>query len=83
METNILELNTVTYDSKFNEYAIDIPGCQSYMTFKYCPWCGKKLPNSMRTKWFKEVKKFGVKCLFDDNIENLPDIYKDDRWYNK
>ena len=80
METNVTDLMTVDYYPVFNEYGIIIPGDKSIMTLKYCPWCGKKLPDSMRLRWFEELEKLGYDEPFDQDI---PEIYRDDRWYNK
>ena len=80
METNVTDLMTVNYYPVFNEYGIIIPEDKSIMTLKYCPWCGKKLPDSMRDKWFEELEKLGFNEPWD---EDIPEKYRDDRWYNK
>ena len=71
--------NIIIYSSKFDEYGIPInDGGTSYILISYCPWCGKKLPDSKRDKWFDEIEKMGIDDPFCDNI---PDEYKTDLWW--
>jgi hypothetical protein len=61
--------NIIYYSSMFREYGIIIhDGGQSYITITYCPWCGKKLPTSMRNKWFEELAKSGIIDQFGKDI---------------
>jgi hypothetical protein len=70
--------NLLYYDEKFNEYGIIIhDGGQSYLTIIYCPWCGIKLPDSQRDRWFDELEKLG----FDNPYEQkIPKRYKTREW---
>ena len=54
MELNVREFLSVRYDARFDEYAIELPEDGSLMCFDYCPWCGRKLPESRREEWFEE-----------------------------
>lgn len=71
----------IYYSSKFNEYGIPIADEISYIIIEYCPWCGKKLPESLREKWFHELEILGfAEPLFHDNY---PDKYKSSLWWEK
>ncbi len=76
------ETKSILYLPRFNEYGIP---CQedgvSMLHIEYCPWCGKKLPDSYREKWFDELLLLG----FEDPIfdESIPEKYKSDKWWNK
>ena len=41
----------IVYVEKFDEYGVKIcDGATSYVVIEFCPWCGKKLPNSKKEK---------------------------------
>ncbi|MEW6619280.1 MAG: hypothetical protein AB1422_08095 [bacterium] len=52
----------IQYWSKFREYVIKIPEVLGGggLVMNYCPWCGKKLPKSLRDKIFEENQKKGL-----------------------
>ena len=64
----------------FDEYGIPCheDGGNSSVLIKYCPWCGKRLPESKRDEWFDRLEKLG----FDDPLfdENIPIEYKTSKW---
>lgn len=67
------------YSKKFDEYGIKIvDGGNSSIKIDFCPWCGEKLPESKRGKWFDELKKLGI---HDPWNELIPDKYLSDEWY--
>ncbi|MBU0632390.1 hypothetical protein KKA17_07085 [bacterium] len=69
----------ISYSSKFDEYGLLIhDGGTSSISINYCPWCGKKLPDSKRDRWFEELEKLGFNNPFE---ENIPKKFKDDSWY--
>ena len=72
----------IHYSARFDEYGIIVhDGGPSFVTIKFCPWCGTKLPLSKRNRWFKELERLGVRNpLFSDKV---PEIYSDNRWYSK
>ncbi len=69
------------HSPKFDEYYIydrNMESPASY-TINYCPWCGVKLPESKKNRWFRELEELGFEdALFD---ENIPEEYKTDRLY--
>lgn len=70
----------ISYSAVFDEYGLIIhDGGSSKYTISFCPFCGAKLPESKRERWFDELEKLG----FDEPIgaDNLPEKYKSDAWY--
>jgi len=70
----------VSYSAKFREYGIDIlDGGTSTLSIGYCPWCGTKLPDSLRDTWFDRLAELGV----DPTTDVIPEIFEDCRWYSQ
>lgn len=75
----------VYYNSIFDEYGIPIKTsfeevANSYVLIRYCPWCGKRFPDSKRDRWFEELEEKG----YDDPAsQEIPDIYKTSKWYQE
>jgi len=68
----------VTYVPKFDEYGLLIhDGGSSFVTIQYCPWCGAKLPESKRARWFDELENQGI----DPWGSEVPEKYKSDDWH--
>lgn len=71
----------IVYSAKFDEYGIPVKdGGSSYIEIHYCPWCGKKLPESKRDEWFDELEKRGYHDPFNSEI---PEEFQSDKWYKK
>ncbi|MCC3864975.1 hypothetical protein K0040_11895 [Terrisporobacter petrolearius] len=69
----------IYYNQKFDEFGIIIhDGGMSYIHINFCPWCGKKLPESKRDRWFDELEQLGYDSPFDMDI---PVEYKSNKWY--
>lgn len=72
----------ILYLNKFREYAIecsfDWDGNGVIQDIQYCPFCGKKLPKSLRTRWYNVLKKLGINDPVDKNI---PEEFQDDTWW--
>jgi hypothetical protein len=54
--------------------------------FKFCPWCGKKLPKSLFSEWAASLFKFNHKRYIRKNIlelnyHSIPKEYKEDEWW--
>lgn len=69
----------ISYLEKFDEYGIIIhDGGSAVAGIKFCPWCGTKLPESKRDRWFSELEAMG----FDDPSEqDIPEKYCSSKWY--
>lgn len=46
------------------------------MGIDFCPWCGRRLPESQRDRWFDELESRGI----DPWEGEVPPEYQDDRW---
>ncbi|MCL2699668.1 MAG: hypothetical protein FWE68_05095, partial [Defluviitaleaceae bacterium] len=70
--------NLMYYDEKFDEFGLIIhDGGQSYMLINFCPWCGRKLPESRRNQWFEELEQLG----YDNPLEQqIPEKFKTNDW---
>lgn len=68
----------LSYINKFREYGIDYPHTDSFQIISFCPWCGEKLPDPLRDKWFDELDKLGL-----EPGDNLPDDLLSDEWWKK
>jgi len=75
----------VYYSSRFSEYGLPIYDGEngkatSYVLIQYCPWCGKRLPQSRRKEWFDSLEKLGFDSPFE-NFDHIPEKFKTDAWY--
>jgi len=70
----------IRFVKKFREYGILIlDGGSSKLRISFCPWCGKKLPESLRDRWFDEMDALGL----DPDADDLPEKFTDERWYQE
>jgi hypothetical protein len=69
--------NLVFYAPAYDEYGITRPGKRSYVLIHYCPWCGTRLPDSRRGKWYSTLEELG----YDPHGENIPGAFLSDAWY--
>ena len=68
----------VVYMAKFREYGISIlDGGSSFQEIAYCPWCGGKLPGSLRDEWFDELERLKM----EPGDDNVPEEYLSDKWW--
>ena len=68
----------IVYVPKYREFGIRIlDGGTSYIVLVFCPWCGKRLPESLRDAWFEELERLGI----DPTGSNIPPEFSDERWY--
>lgn len=44
---------------------------------RYCPWCGRKLPSSLRVKWEGELAKRGL----SPDSPDIPKTFLTERWW--
>lgn len=67
------------------EYGIPLSHSSAIQLFFYCPWCGKKLPESLREKFFDILEKeYHVEPEFDIKQDpNVPEEFKSDEWWKK
>ncbi|MFJ9567809.1 DUF6980 family protein [Streptomyces fuscichromogenes] len=67
----------VAFSAAFQEYALIIhDGGTSSLTIGFCPWCGRRLPESQRDRWFDELERRGI----DPGENEVPPEFRDERW---
>jgi hypothetical protein len=67
----------VSYNAVFDEYGIIVhDGGPSSVMIGFCPWCGVKLPESQRDRYFDELDRMGLRP--DDPL--LPKGYRSSAW---
>lgn len=69
----------VMYWEKFDEYGLVVhDGGTSVVTIQYCPWCGARLPESKRDRWFEAIGALG----FDDpDAPDIPSEFQTSEWW--
>lgn len=65
---------TVRYDARFDTYWVEAGGAKQLLFF--CPWCGEKLPQSQRDRWFDELEAMGV----DPAVDVIPTRFQSGAW---
>jgi len=69
----------VSYIEKFDEYGLIVhDGGRSSYEISFCPFCGAKLPESKRDRWFEELEAIGIE---DPSEQEIPSKYKSGAWY--
>jgi hypothetical protein len=68
----------IVLNRRFREVGIRIlDGGSSVQLISFCPWCGSKLPSSLREQWFDEIEALGV----DPATGPIPSKYQSDEWW--
>jgi hypothetical protein len=72
----------IRYSPVFREYGILVfDGGSSEIELRFCPWCGKRLPVSLRDKWFQVLHSLGYDPeLFSENPK-LSEEFRSDAWW--
>ncbi len=72
---------TMVFIPAYREWGIEVnDGGTSFIRIQHCPWCGSKLPESLRDKWFDITREMGYDDPGDDAI---PQEYKSDQWWSQ
>ncbi len=50
------------------------------MLMSACSWCGRRLPDTKRERWFAELEKLGVDSPL---VDKLPAPFDSDQWYRE
>ena len=74
-------LNMVLYIEKFREYGISFSDA-SMLTIRFCFYCGKELPTSLRSEWFNVLDE-----LIGDDFDGFDDPrvpleFKTSKWWS-
>lgn len=68
----------IHYSSKFREYGLIIhDGGSSFVVIQFCPFCGSRLPMSLRDQWFKELEQRGI----DPWEDKVPVEFEAEAWW--
>jgi hypothetical protein len=71
----------LVYIDKYREYGFEYrDGGGSFQLIRFCPWCGSKLPNSLRDEWFDRLKIIGID---DPLVSKIPEIYQTSAWWRR
>lgn len=70
----------ICYSKRMREYGIPVGDNVSYIGIRYCPWCGKRLPDSLREEWVEALIAEGYDCPFEDDI---PEAFQTDAWWKQ
>ena len=63
----------------WNEYRIPISRTGYQVTrILHCPWCGSKLPASVKEEWYQTLYALGYS---DPGNDHLPEEFNSDKWW--
>jgi hypothetical protein len=69
----------IVYNKVFDEFGIPVnDGGTSKITIAFCPWCGARLRESKRARWFHELGRMGID---EPDDARVPDAYRSDSWW--
>jgi hypothetical protein len=72
------------YSPKYREYGLRIPKTTGYMLMNFCMFCGKKLPESVRDKWFDILEKeYELESPMEQDKKKVPRDFWTDEWWKK
>ncbi|MFE6697015.1 DUF6980 family protein [Streptomyces sp. NPDC057718] len=67
----------IRFSARFQEYGLVIhDGGASTLGIDFCPWCGQRLPESQRDRWFDELERRGI----DPWEDPIPPEFQDEGW---
>ncbi len=76
----------INYDPLFREYYIKLYRQYNIITMVFCPWCGKKFPESLREKFFDTLESDYNIITDIGEYKTRPDIpseFQSDEWWKK
>ncbi|MGV3616456.1 MAG: DUF6980 family protein [Fimbriimonas sp.] len=75
----------VEFDPPLREWGIQIPNSMGGGTvvFQHCPWCGVKLPNSLREVCYDELRAMSESGEDVPEWEDRPPEYTTSRWWRE
>jgi len=70
----------LAYNDKFREHSIPIQdGGSSVAIIQFCPFCGAKLPDSLRDEWFERLDQLGL----EPDSPELPLDLRSGAWWRR
>ena len=68
----------ITYNPRLREYGISLLGTDDVIqTIFFCPWCGSRLPDSLREAWFGAIRDLGL----EPEDAAIPAELRTDEWW--
>ena len=53
--------SALRYIPRFREHGIMVlDGGGSHLVARFCPWCGREFPKSLRDEWFDRLEELGI-----------------------
>jgi len=74
----------IEYNPVFREYFIRLNNRSNIITLAYCPWCGGKLPVSLRENYFDALEKeYQIETNLGEYKErsDIPADFRTDKWW--
>ncbi len=68
----------VCYDPQCREWSVEYAD-GSFLTIQFCPWCGTRLPASLRDELLRRLAALGVDLL----EEEVPPELRGDAWWRQ
>lgn len=70
----------IHYVPKFREYAIELYKPKTFQDLYYCPWCGRKLPKSLRDRWFDYLEN-SIDNFAGTEDRRIPEEFLGETWW--
>ncbi|MGH7134402.1 MAG: DUF6980 family protein [Pirellulales bacterium] len=68
----------IEYTPRLREYGLRIlDGGSARQLIEFCPWCGQRLPESLRNEWVERLEVLGL----EPNDPRVPEEMKTDAWW--
>lgn len=68
----------VRFFEKVREYGVSLLGSSGTVRIDFCPWCGLRLPTSLRDRRYEELLAMGI----DDPLtQPVPPEFETSEWY--
>lgn len=79
------EEKSIVYLPQYREYGVPIlDGGSSILVMNFCPWCGRKLPASLREEFYAILEAANIDyCGMSDNDDRLPEAMRSSRWWEE
>jgi hypothetical protein len=87
MDKYLLECDiAIHYSPVVREYSIPVldgrgGSFSSGILLRFCPWCGKELPMSLRDEWFERLGSLGYDPSQWSDDAKLPEEFRSDVWW--
>jgi hypothetical protein len=67
----------VYYSPAFREYGVISHPAGEVAVIGFCPWCGTRLPESLRDRWFADLEVMGI----DPWVNEIPERFRSSVWW--